>query len=367
MGSLDVGSQGVERGRGHKPVGPVALVEQPPQEDGPVVEHDAGRALGVWLDRDRAKGAVTRDLILSIAEREIIEAGVVRFPELGVLDAQPDRCLVLFGDGSHRRPAALKREDQASARVADLGRDRDGAIVRVGTHLQLSDVVFGDVLDPDALPDAGLSRIPHVGPHESLLAAKLRARVARVEDADGQGVLSVLDGGRYVYVKGQVATPVLGESLAVQIDRTGPVHALEVQDVPAPRQGSACIEAESVPKELIWLELAADVRELGLWREGHEDLAIPGDGHRGVAPGATGFLGRAERDEGVVPPAVERLPRCAGKLRARVLWPGDGAVARSGGKETLSPDRGQGEEGSAYALLGLALERTSEIEVHGLS
>ena len=78
-------------------------------------------------------------------------------------------------------------------------------------------------------------------------------------------------------------------------------------------------------------------------------------------------MGRAKRDEGVVPPAVKRLPRCAGKLRARVLWPGDGAVARSGGKEPLSPDRGQGEEGSSYALLGLALERTSEIEVHGLS
>ena len=93
----------------------------------------------------------------------------------------------------------------------------------------------GHHLEPDALPDAALCRVPDAAGMEPLLAARLRAGVRGVVDADldEEGPVGICAGavveiGGHVELKGQIAACVRGGKLAVYADRRHPVDGVDV-------------------------------------------------------------------------------------------------------------------------------------------
>ena len=292
----EVGSHGLVRGRGEKTVRPVALVEKATQEERPVVEHETRRPDGVALDGYGAEGAVAAHAVLAIGDLEGIEVGVVGLPEPRV--GNGDRHLSVVSES--RRPASNGDAESLTA-CGDPCPHRQGLGVGIGIKYELLDVGVRNLLEPDGLPDSRLGGVPHGAARELLLAAKLRARLARVPDADRELVLAFAERLADVENKRQVAAPVLADLLAVEIDGAGEVHAIEVEQHASSRGGRRSLEAASVPEQLARLELPLDPRELRLGREGHDDSAVPPGGERRVPP--VGPL-----DEGVVPPAVERPP-----------------------------------------------------------
>ena len=179
---LDVKDQRLVGRRRHQPVGPIPLVEHAANEEGLMVETEAGDTLRVRLDAHRAEGAVASDLVQAagrigrpIGQAQAIEMGMVRMPELGALDAQPQ------ANGLGGRPRARLRHDllvsveqgdrKLSPRHAQMRRHVQNAGIGIGGQSQRLDVMLGHLFQPDALPDAALGGVPHSLRMKGLFAA----------------------------------------------------------------------------------------------------------------------------------------------------------------------------------------------------
>src|SRR4029077_16087746 len=112
-----------------------------------------------------------------------------------------------------------------------LDRYEDLGALRVGNDSGRAQAGVGHRFQPDGLPDAGGRRVVDAARFQDLLAARLRAAVARVPDADDQLLLAaLLEGVGDVETEAVVTAAVDAEFLAVDPDSRLPIAGTEVQE-----------------------------------------------------------------------------------------------------------------------------------------
>ena len=314
LGFLNVEGKGFVGGGGVEAVGPPALVERAVLEERLVVEGHPEYTVLVGGDPDLAHRAVAADAVhglavLDQADFQVVEVGIVRRPETGALQRQFG---LLAGDGAGRGDpfSALEQGYFHQALAGPFGQHAETAGVEVGRDAQAGDVLLGDRLQPDRLPDARDGGVPDAAGVADLLAAGLEARVGAVPDLDGQGILARNEGVGDIEGEGRVAAGVAARFDVVDPDVGLPVDGAEVQEHAAafPRLGDG--EGAAVPQVFVGPDGAADPGETRFNAEGDEDAAV------GLAEGT------AERKHGIVPQTVEVHPVGALHQRARVFGQG---------------------------------------------
>ena len=114
------------------------------------------------------------------------------------------------------------------------------ARVQVRNDLERLDVTRGHRLEPHRLPDAGGRGVIDAARPEDLFAARLRAGVGRVPDADDQLLLAFLfQGFTNIEAEAVVATLVFAQFLAVNPNRRLPIDRAEMEQeaLPLPSLG----------------------------------------------------------------------------------------------------------------------------------
>ena len=314
---------------GIQPVGPPPLVEGAELEQRSVVEEQAVDARTVPGDGDLPHPEIAAD---GVAARHThahsIEEGIARRPEPRMGDGERDDALGGRVCGGNRHGAIERRH--VNARPLPATRDGDAHFHRTGVHVgrdhQAAHVLLRHGFQPHGLPDAGHGRVPDALGLPDLLPAGLRPTVGRIPHAHHQ-VLRRPRAHRVGDVEGErvVAATMHAELPAVDEDRGFPVHRPEVEQEPSAALQARRAEGPVVPEARAVAGRAPHAAQLRLDGEGDQDPAVPGGGLR-----------RVLRRQGIVPEAVETLPR-----RARHLWPW---ILRkdSAGPDVVRPPRDQG-------------------------
>ena len=276
-------------GRGVEAVGPIALVQQAVEQDGPAVQEKPPDALCILFAFPLAEGKIAVDGVealffaLGRADGQIIEEGAVGAPRKEMLfgDIQGHFAVPVglvaapvLGDGHaagpHHGPEVRRT---AGLRGMDFHRHGPGVVVR-GDGQRIN-VIFRHPFQPDRLPDAALGRVEHPAGPEGLLAPRLRSRAGGVLHGHPKGVAALrAEQVGDVQRKGPVAAPVSPGQTAIDLHRAGVVHRPEVeQDAPAlARRGR---EGAVVVEPLAGLQRPAHAGGFRLGRIGYEDSAVP--------------------------------------------------------------------------------------------
>ena len=120
----------------------------------------------------------------------------------------------------------------ADVKTFNLRDDGEGSCIGIRQDVEPDHVRRLDFLEPDALPYAALSGVPHVSALDSLFAAKLRARLAGIPHAELDDVRALLNSVGDVRVKGQICPHVRGNLPTVYVEGARVVNRLEVQQEP---------------------------------------------------------------------------------------------------------------------------------------
>ena len=276
-------------GRGVEAVGPIALVQQAVEQDGPAVQEKTPDAFCILFAFPLAEGEIAVDGVealffaLGRSDGQIIEEGAVGAPREEMLfgDVQGHFAVPVglvaapvLGDG-HAAGPHHGPEVRRAAGLRGMDFHRHGPCVVVRGDGQRINVIFRHPLQPDRLPDAALGRVEHPAGPEGLLAPRLRSRAGGVLHGHPEGVAALrAEQVGDVQRKGPVAAPVSPGQTAIHLHRAGVVHRPEVeQDAPAlARRGR---EGAVVVEPLAGLQRPAHAGGFCLGRIGYEDSAVP--------------------------------------------------------------------------------------------
>ena len=191
---LDVVDHRLVRRRRHKALGPISLIQDSVEEIRFAIQQQPGLSCLIRPHAKRSHGKITLDHIFSRLDPQVVEFRVLRAPEAGVLNGDPD-----FKPGGERIlesfRASLDRniDYPVRARRSFLSRITISLTdVRIFRHPQrhfncflfgkrrdphMPDVGLRNCLHPHRLPDPALSVIEHAPGIKGLLAAALIAFV----------------------------------------------------------------------------------------------------------------------------------------------------------------------------------------------
>ena len=248
-------------GRRQQTVGPVTLVQQTVEEVRFAVETQA-LILAHLLDLQTADGEIALHPVLRRGHGEVVEIGVLRGPETGILR----------GDG-HGTILHFEVTQTRHSRHSVHGRlDGDGHGIAPVFHVQFPNVMFGHGFQPHGLPDAGHGGVPHAAPLHYLLAVGegLVSQVVITDQLDG-----VFLSQKIRDVKCDMLVAALMGTDFLTVDRAFQdlVRRTDVQQHPPPVKALRQAYTAAVMQRCTLAKMPSHARQDALRAEGHPDVA----------------------------------------------------------------------------------------------
>ena len=264
-GGLNVPDHGLIRRRGVQPIGPVALVQQPRLEAGPVVQGQHPAA-PVFHNGELPHAEIALYPVAGgQSHLQIVQIRILRAPGAEVLRRNGAHALSpLIGPAAGNDPPAAQHRDPGSCRVLRPDGVPQAFPVKVRGQAQGTDVVVRCTLQPHRLPDAGLGGVPDAAPVRALLAEGVDTALRVVGDGHSQPVFPGDQGAGNVQGEGQIAPLMAAHRPVVHQHPAALVHRTEVQQHPVPAKALRQGERPLIPQRFPALqpEIAAGQQTL---------------------------------------------------------------------------------------------------------
>ena len=272
------------RGRRHKALRPVSLIQNSVEKVRLAVQKQPGLSLFIISDTEGPHGKVALDHIFPRFDPQIVQLRVFGAPETGVLHRDPHLqtgghgiCVDIF-IALHSDPDLSAHTFYRFFRITfpyirlfgEPQRQFNCFLFRVRSDLQMLEIDFRNHFHPDGLPDAALRVVEHAARIEGLLASALVSFIRIIPDQHFQ--LIAAGYCEFCHIKAECKIPVSMASHPVTVpeNSTALIHSPEMQDQPFPFRHLKVLDGPSVPEGLTRLQGTFDAGSHSFRRKGDQ-------------------------------------------------------------------------------------------------